>query len=57
MRVRTGRHEASATRSTVSWCGSGTFVTTSEKYRHPTGPGAERKSSVPTPFPSPSITV
>src|SRR5215210_1166840 len=57
MRVRTGRHAASTARSTISRCGSGSVVSTSEKYRQPTGPGAHRNSSVPTALPSPSMTV
>src|SRR5207248_5918458 len=57
IRVRTGRQEASTARSTISRWGFGTLVSISEKYRQPMGPGAQRNSSVPTRFPSPSITV
>jgi hypothetical protein len=54
--TRTGRQFPSTTTSTISRCGAGSRVAISEKYRQPAGPGAHRKSSVPTALPSPSIT-
>jgi hypothetical protein len=55
--MRAGRHDASTARSTISRCGVGSFVAISPKYRHPIGPGAHRKSSVPTALLWPSKTV
>src|SRR4051812_48639919 len=52
MRTRAMRQSASTAKSSVSWCGEGSVVSTWPKYRHPIGPGAQRNSSVPTGFPS-----
>ena len=51
---RTGRHEASTARSTISSCGSPDSILMVEKERHPIGPGAHRNSSLPRRLPSSS---